>query len=88
MYTYFEENPVAIICRDRKQTVFAADRLGEGWLQRGTKETPGRDANPCCLNGGDGFMVHTYVKTDQIVHFNFLFFGCNMWLAGSQFPNQ
>lgn len=34
LYTYFEENPVATICRDRKQTVFAARRLGEGWPQR------------------------------------------------------
>ena len=53
---------------------------------KATKETPRRDGHVCCPNCGDGFMVYTYVKTDQIVHF--FFFGCNTWLAGSQFPNQ
>lgn len=39
LYTYFEENPVATICRDRKQTVCC--RQTGGGVTAKAKETPG-----------------------------------------------
>lgn len=63
------------LCK-RKQVGGCLKKEIERWMDY--KETLGNcrecDGNVCCLDYGDHFMVHTYVKSHQIVHLLYLIY--------------